>query len=86
MGDGATSGSGRGGPAGRTGAALLLGSVIVAVLITYRAHQDVAAILVSFFLGLPSLYLNYVAAKQSAPAETGLGELADRLASAVRAQ
>ena len=89
MGGGGVRGSGRGAAVARTGrtsAGLLLGSVIVAVLIAYRAHQDVAAVLVSVFLGLPSLYLAYVAVKQSVPAEAGLGELADSLAVAVRAQ
>jgi hypothetical protein len=60
--------------------------VIAAVLIAYRAHQDVAAIAVTVFLGLPSLYLTYLAVKQSVPAEARLAELADLLAAAVHAQ
>ena len=99
MGRGSGSGLGRGGPARRTvrtGAALLLGSVAVALLLARHYHQNVAAILVSAILGVPGLFFTYAAYRDDRRAEQAaadqdaveevLSRLADRLAAVVRAQ
>ena len=98
MGRGSGSGLGRSGPTRRTvrtGAALLLGSVGVALLLARHYHQDVANTLVPAILGVPGLFFTYAAyrddrrAEQAAAdedaADEGLSRLADRLA-AVRTQ
>ena len=79
----------------RTGAALLLGSVVVALLLARHTHLNVPGTLVTAIIGVPGLFFTYAAyrddrrAEQAAADEDtdeGLARLADRLAAAVRTQ
>ena len=71
MGRGSGSGLGRDGPTRRivrTGAALLLGSVAVALLLARHYHQDVANTLVPAILGVPGLFFTWLRPARSCDA------------------
>ena len=65
-------------------AALLVVSTAVALTLTLYYHLGVPGLVVTFLLGLPGLYLGWVALRQ--PPDRSLAQVADELAARLRSQ
>ena len=66
--------------------ALTAGAVIAALVISKKYHVGVAATIITVLIGLPGLYLAWVAFRRSGDLDPTLAALADQLAGAVRRQ